>query len=77
MTVFDEDGKVYALNTGEPVSSFSPWPAPSEEGGGGAIPCCYEVVFEDRSVLKKKKHYECLSGLIKTIPESSAIQQPL
>lgn len=62
-------GTVTAVATGQPVPSFSPWPSPSEEGGGVVIPCNYIVTHPNISVLHSK-----LTELLATIPEGSAME---
>ena len=34
---------LYAIVTGDPVPSFSPWPLPSEEGGGVVLRCNFII----------------------------------
>lgn len=41
-------GQIYAIVTGDPMPSFSPWPAQFKKGGGIVIPCNYLIMTDDR-----------------------------
>ena len=43
----DSGGTIYATETGIPVLSFPPSPAPTEIGGGVVIPWFYTLVVEN------------------------------
>lgn len=68
-SVMETGGKVFADITGEPVPSFSPWPAQQEEGGGVVIPCNYIISHHDI-----KTHIKKLKDALNNIPEGSAME---
>jgi len=62
---------VYAIVTGDPVPSFSPWPLPSEEGGRVVLPCHF-IIYSSPVLIQKYNNQ--LSDLIKDIPEGDVLQ---
>ena len=60
---------MYAIVTGDPVPSFSPWPLSSEEGGGVVLPCHF-IIYSSPVFIQK---YQILD-LIKDITEDDVLQ---
>lgn len=58
--ILDENGDIFAEATGDPTPIFPPWTAPSDSGGGAAIPCNYHVyhIYKDvvMNLLRKALH---------------------
>lgn len=46
----DEKYFLTCVATGKPIPSFSPWPHPSEIGGGVVIPCKYKIYCEPNQI---------------------------
>jgi len=62
---------LYAIVTGDPVPSFSPWPLPSEEGGGVVLPCNF-IIYSSPVFIQNYNNQ--ISDLIKDIPEDDVLQ---
>lgn len=46
--ILDGNGSITAEVTGDPIPSFSPWPAQKEQGGGVVVPCNYTIQHTNR-----------------------------
>ncbi|KAH3851881.1 hypothetical protein DPMN_094368 [Dreissena polymorpha] len=65
--IIELEGKITALDTGEPCPSFAPWPAPEATGGGVVIPCDYIITCADND-------FNIICDAIDSMPEKEAMK---
>ncbi|KAJ8036485.1 ATP-dependent zinc metalloprotease YME1L1 [Holothuria leucospilota] len=58
----DEKYFLTCVATGKPIPSFSPWPHPSEIGGGVVIPCKYKIYCEPNQIGDVISRVACCLG---------------